>query len=131
MARATPQGDREQCIAHCLECYKSCINTAMTHCLQAGGEHVHPAHFRLMINCADICRAAADFLLSESEFHRRLCALAADVCEACAESCREIGEMDDCVEACERAAASCSTMGASGRPVQPESFLTHPKSRLA
>jgi hypothetical protein len=130
MARATPFSDMKQCISHCLDCYRSCIETAMTHCLRTGGEHVQPAHFRLMVNCADICRTAADFMLSESEFHARICSLCADVCEACAASCREIGDMDDCAMACEMCSGSCAAMVSRSRTLQTEPVLTHPKSRL-
>jgi hypothetical protein len=129
MARATPNSDMRECIAHCLDCNRICIETAMRHCLEAGGPHVEPEHFRLMVTCADICRTTADFMLAESEFHTRLCALCADVCEACAESCRNIGGMDECARACERCAASCGAMGTTGRPLQNEPILTHPKSR--
>jgi hypothetical protein len=129
MSRATPNGDMRECIEHCLETNKVCIATAMRHCLEAGGPHVEPDHFRLMVTCADICRTAADFMLAESEFRVRLCALCADVCDACADSCRDIGGMEECALACERCAASCSAMGATGRPLQTEPLLTHPKHR--
>ena len=43
----------------CLECYSICRETAMNHCLEAGGQHVEPEHFRLMASCAEICRTAA------------------------------------------------------------------------
>jgi hypothetical protein len=117
-----------QCIARCIECYRICVETSMQHCLEEGGDHVEPEHFRLMVNCADICRTTADFLLSQSEFHPRLCALCADVCEACAMSCRDIGGMDDCVQACERCATSCAAL-AAGKPLQLEPLLTHPARR--
>jgi hypothetical protein len=129
MGRATPFSDTKQCITHCMDCYRMCIETAMTHCLRAGGAHVEPSHFRLMINCADLCRATADFLLSESEFEARICALCADVCEACAASCREVGEMEDCVLACEICSGSCAAMVSRSRTVQTEPVLTHPKAR--
>lgn len=31
------------CIDECLRCYQTCLGTAMTQCLEAGGEHVAPA----------------------------------------------------------------------------------------
>jgi hypothetical protein len=129
MGRATPNGDMSQCIADCLNCNKICIETSMRHCLEAGGPHVQPEHFRLMVTCADICRTAADFMLAESDFLVRLCGLCADVCEACADSCRDIGGMEDCARACDRCAASCAAMGATSRPLQTEPILTHPRPR--
>jgi len=126
MARATPPSDKDECIEDCLECYRICTETALTHCIEAGGEHVEPDHFRLMLNCAQICRTTAEFLLAESEFDSRLCALCEEVCEACADSCRAIGGMDDCVQACEMCAESCAVISTPRRPIQPESALTHP-----
>ena len=129
MGRATPNGDMKDCIEHCLTCNKVCVETAMRRCLEMGGPHVQPEHFRLMVTCADICRTTADFMLAESDFYVRLCALCADVCEACADSCRDIGGMEDCALACEQCAASCSAVGAPGRPLQTEPILTHPRPR--
>ncbi|EJL49855.1 hypothetical protein PMI09_05386 [Rhizobium sp. CF122] len=34
---------------NCLACYQECLSTAMIHCLEMGGEHTEPDHFRLMI----------------------------------------------------------------------------------
>lgn len=131
MARTSPNGDMAQCIEHCLACYRSCLETATRHCLEVGGEHVDPSHYRLMLNCAEICRTAAEFMMSKSAFHAKLCAICADICEACAESCRNIGEMDECARACEQCAASCGAMASQPRgPVQLEPLLTHPKAHL-
>ena len=109
--------EMKQCVEKCLECYKVCREAAMNHCLQTGGEHVEPHHFRLMINCADICATSADFMLSNSELHARICAACAEICEACARSCEDLGDMDNCVRACRVCAESCRRMAGarSGR----------------
>jgi hypothetical protein len=104
--------DMQACIDACANCHQVCLRTAMTHCLKMGGRHVEPEHFRLMNNCAEICQASANLQLSGSVFSARLCGLCADVCAACAESCRELDGMEDCVIACERCAASCHSMAA-------------------
>jgi hypothetical protein len=39
--------DMKRCIEDCLRCYGVCTNMAMNHCLELGGEHVEPKHFRL------------------------------------------------------------------------------------
>lgn len=46
--------DVQACIEDCLDCHSTCLSTAMNHCLEVGGEHVAPAHFRLMMDCSDI-----------------------------------------------------------------------------
>ncbi len=105
--------EMQQCIDECLHCYRTCKEMAMSHCLQAGGRHVEPEHFRLMMNCSEICRTAADFMLSTSPLHAQVCAACAAVCDACAENCEQIGEMDDCVQACRACALSCHQMSES------------------
>ena len=84
--------DIQECIAECLNCYCTCTQAAMNQCLEEGGDHVQPEHFRLMVNCADLCRTTADFMLSSSSTYAEVCSVCADGCDACAESCREMAE---------------------------------------
>jgi hypothetical protein len=48
-----------RCIQTCLSLYKTCLATAMNHCLETGGKHNEPAHFRQMMGCAEMCRTSA------------------------------------------------------------------------
>lgn len=99
------------CIDDCEHCHRVCLHMAMTHCLEQGGKHVEPTHFRLMLNCAQVCRTTADSMLSGFEMHAQLCAACAEICRACAESCEHVGEdMQECVDACLRCAESCEQM---------------------
>ncbi|MEQ1530484.1 MAG: four-helix bundle copper-binding protein [Methylococcales bacterium] len=98
------------CIAACNHCHQVCLQTAMNHCLEAGGKHVQADHFRLMLNCAELCQTSANFQLSSSDFHRRVCEVCAEVCAACAGDCEAIGGMAECVEACKKCAESCLAM---------------------
>ena len=59
----TISDDMNRCIEICLSCYKMCLGTAMSRCLEMGGKHLEPAHFRLMMACAEICRTSAHFML--------------------------------------------------------------------
>lgn len=106
--------EMEECIRLCLDCYRSCEQTAAVHCLEMGGRHVEPTHFRLMLSCAEVCRASAALMLNLSPQHALQCGVCAEICRQCAESCRAIGDMDDCVAACEACADSCERMAASG-----------------
>ena len=101
-----------QCIQECLDCHRVCLTMASQHCLDVGGRHVEPRHFRLMLACAEICRTSAFFMELGTEFHKRTCAVCAEVCEECAKSCEEVGDMDECVQACRRCAESCRKMAA-------------------
>lgn len=100
----------QACIDACSKCHETCLHMAMTHCLDAGGKNVEAGHFRLMINCAEICQTASNFMLGNSAFHQNICHVCAEICEACALSCEGVGGMDDCVKACRECADSCREM---------------------
>ena len=106
--------EMDRCIQDCLECYRVCQANASLHCLELGGEHVAPRHFRLMLDCVEACRSAAAMMLNGSEHAAEHCRMCAKICLACAESCRKLGDMEDCVSACERCAESCERMAAMG-----------------
>jgi hypothetical protein len=88
-------------------CHAICHAMAMTHCLEMGGEHARPQHLRLMLDCAGICAFTADALGRKSQFHTRLTALCAEVCETCAADCEALGGMEKCVAACRDCARIC------------------------
>jgi hypothetical protein len=100
------------CIKECQACYATCLGTAMTHCLEAGGEHVAPQHFRLIMACAEICQTSAHFMLLMSPLHKQTCRICAEICEECARDCERLGDMQECVDACRRCAESCRRMAA-------------------
>ena len=102
--------DIEACIEACQKCQRMCLETAMNFCLEQGGRHVQADHFRLMINCAELCQTCANFMLSGSAMHTTVCAACAEVCEACADSCEQIGDMDACARSCRTCARLCETM---------------------
>lgn len=101
----------QACIDACTKCYQTCLQTAMNHCLETGGKHTEPDHFRLMMSCAQICQTSVDLQLSGSDFSSKFCVLCAEVCEACANSCSELDEMGDCEKVCRDCANSCRAMG--------------------
>ena len=102
----------ESCINECLNCYRVCLRDAMQHCLEQGGKHTEPKHFRTMIACAEICKTSAHFMLIGSEQHSLTCSVCAQVCEECARSCEQVGGMQECADACRRCAESCRQMAA-------------------
>ena len=107
--------EMQACIEACLRCHSVCLGMASHHCLEAGGEHVEPMHFRLMLACAETCKSAANLMLigsGHSDHHKAMCRVCADVCEACAQSCERLGDMQDCVDACRHCADSCRRMAA-------------------
>src|SRR5690606_41548855 len=72
--------------------------------------NVEPKHYRIMLACVESCRTAAHIMLLDTPLHRETCGACAKICEACAQSCREVGGMEKCVEACEQCAAICREM---------------------
>lgn len=107
-----PHRDSEMaaCIQACLDCHRICEEMALGHCLEMGGRHVERVHYTLMLNCADICRTAAHFMMADSALHSRVCAVCAEVCTACALSCEPLADMADCVAACRNCAQQCDAM---------------------
>lgn len=100
----------KSCIESCNRCAGVCWKTSMNDCLEMGGKHVAPEHFRLMVNCAEICELSASFMLSSSRFSNRICEVCAEICEACAMECDSIGDMEECVSSCRECADSCKQM---------------------
>ena len=102
----------QACIDDCLACYRTCTEMAFHDCLDVGGGHVAPEHFRLMAACAEICRAAAHFILIGSPHHTLLCRDCVEICEQCAADCERLFDMQECVDACRKCATSCKAMAA-------------------
>jgi len=98
------------CIEECRRCQLVCLSMATGHCLQKGGRHAEREHLTTMLVCAEICATAANVMAMNSTLHRQMCAVCADVCDACISSCRDLDEMDECIQACERCKTSCEAM---------------------
>lgn len=64
---------------------------------------------KLMTDCIEICQTAADFMTRDSTLHARISEICAEVCNACAKACEEIGDdaMMYCAEMCRNCAKSC------------------------
>jgi hypothetical protein len=110
----TTDPEMQGCIDTCTKCHQTCLHEAMNHCLEEGGEHVAPDHFRLMMNCAEMCQTSANFMLSGSALSTQVCRVCAEICDACAQSCEEIEGMEECARVCRECAESCRRMSGSG-----------------
>jgi hypothetical protein len=102
--------DLQRCIEECLTCHRVCLTMAAQHCLAHGGEHVAPEHFRMMMACAEVCRAAAAVMMIGVDQMNRVCGACAEICDACARSCQNLDGMGPCVETCKRCADACRSM---------------------
>ncbi|KCZ70685.1 hypothetical protein ANME2D_02708 [Candidatus Methanoperedens nitroreducens] len=103
----------QRCIDECLTCHSILLETAVEHCLRMGGKHAAQDHMRMMLDCSDICRVSADFMLRGSKFSARICDICAQINDRCAESCDQfVGDdkMMACSDQCRRTADSCREM---------------------
>src|SRR3546814_11651003 len=95
----------EESIRTCLDCSSTCLRT-LAHCLEKGGDHARPEHVAHLLDCADLCRTAADLMARGSALHQQTCALCAEACARCAESCEALAADDEelrrCAEMCRR-----------------------------
>jgi hypothetical protein len=98
------------CLEACLRCYQTCLDTAMTHCLETGGKHIEAKHFRLMMACSEICRSSSHLMLINSDHAKDLCKVCAKICDDCAADCEKLGDMKDCAAACRSCADACRKM---------------------
>jgi hypothetical protein len=107
-----PSPEMQRGIDECDRCRSICLAT-MTHCLRQGGGHAEPAHILTLLDCVDLCAAAANFMLRLSKMHPRICEVCAQACDACATSCEAFPDdeaMRSCAIECRRCAASCRLM---------------------
>ena len=108
----TLDGHASDCIQACGDCANECKEVLFQHCLNMGGAHIEQNHVNLMVDCIQICRMSGDFMLRGSDMHMLSCALCAEICDACATSCEDIGdpEMQECADLCRQCAELCREM---------------------
>lgn len=102
-----------RCIEECLLCHTACLEAVSSALSNSAGAEV----VQLLLDCADICRTSADFMLRGSEFHPRTCAICAEVCERCAQTAGRFSDdalLQSAADACRRCAESCRQMADMG-----------------
>ncbi len=90
-----------RCIDLCGECHRSCLAAAVSG--QADQDHQ-----RLLLDCAQMCQTATDFMVRASPLHGYVCGLCAHVCKVCHDRCQ--GDLDEIGQLCARCAESCMSM---------------------
>ncbi len=103
----------EEAIQSALDCYRV-VQSCLQHCLALGGKYAQVEHVSLMMECAEITRLAAQFMIATSDFTHDLCGVCARVCEACFESCHDIDpddpQLNTCMVACRKCADYCRSI---------------------
>lgn len=107
--RRSADSPMQEAIQTCLDCSRICMDTVFLH-LNRGDANLSVDQFRMLLNCAEMCRTSASFMQRGSPLHGRVCSVCAEVCEACADSCAQADGLDDCIEMCRRCAKSCRSM---------------------
>ena len=101
--------------ASCIEACHACA-TACSHCATACLEEADPKPMvrciRLDLDCAAICRLAAEVMGRGSEHAPIVCGWCAELCEACAEECarHQMDHCQTCAQACRNCAQACRSM---------------------
>lgn len=95
----------KDCLEACNQCAIEC-GECFAHMVGKESPNACPA---CCIDCAAICRLAADAMARNSPFAKEICALCAKVCDWCAEQCaaHDMDHCQRCAEACRRCAAAC------------------------
>lgn len=96
------------CIQACLDAYHACQTTALhlySHAMQDSSTRV-----QLLLDCAAMCQANADFMRGDSDLQRRFSEACAEICLRCSQECARFAsdvQMKLCASACRRCAESC------------------------
>lgn len=111
----TMRTEFETCIQACLQCADAC-DQCIHGCLAEKVPASMARCIKLDRECAETCRRAAAFLARADEvteqYARRLCALCAEICEACAAECRQhkMAHCQACADACDACAEACRAL---------------------
>lgn len=100
------------CARMCHECHDACVEQ-LPRCLARGSHHAETAHITMLLDCAQACATAEDFLHRGSALHIHTCLMCAEVCRECARSCDAMAEDDRdhrCAELCRKCEDSCRRM---------------------
>lgn len=113
------------CIEACNACAVACNHCAAS-CLSEADPKSMERCIRLDMDCAAICRLAADAMARDSEHAQAICALCQDICECCADECarHHMDHCQACAQACKRCAQACRDMG------QQDASTSTPESRI-
>lgn len=107
----------QNCIKECDSCAVACSHCA-TECLKEDQVKHLAKCIQLDMECAAICRSAAEIMSLGSYYSHLICQICADASNACAEECEKHAKTGmkhcrECAEACRQCAAACKEMMAA------------------
>lgn len=96
-------------LANLEQCHENCLDGVM-HSLDEGGDYMRKDHIRWLLDCAEICNVAENFVIRESEYAGDFLSICAFICDDCAEACETFFEdenMKNCALVCRNCANAC------------------------
>lgn len=102
----------QNCMDACNACAAACNHCAAA-CLKEPDVKAMARCIALDIDCAAVCMLAAGAMARDSEHAQVICALCAELCDACGDECGKhaMGHCQECAEQCRRCAQACRQMG--------------------
>ncbi len=103
----------QSCIEACQACVITCEHCASS-CLREQDVKAMARCIALDRSCADICSFAVREMARGSDFAAKVCAVCAEVCQACGDECgnHQHQHCQDCAKACHSCAEECRRMAA-------------------
>lgn len=101
----------KECLMECQACATACLQCAQA-CLREEDPKAMARCIALDTECADMCRLAATSIARGDTHMKEVCALCAQVCQACAAECfkHPMDHCQQCAQACQRCADACRHM---------------------
>ncbi|MBR9970738.1 four-helix bundle copper-binding protein [Magnetospirillum sulfuroxidans] len=100
----------KDCINACDLAHRAATEAAI-HAMQQGGKLADWELVQLLLDTADICETAADFLLRSSRQYTPVLRVASEIADKCADACEKLAPSDlrmkECAQSCRRAATQC------------------------
>ena len=104
--------EARNCINDCMAAANASMET-MAYCLEQGARQDGAALLGRLLDCAELARTTAGFLLRSSELQARACALCAEVCGKAAQAIGQVGDdptLKSLQETLLRCATSCKAL---------------------
>ncbi|MGH7584117.1 MAG: four-helix bundle copper-binding protein [Gemmatimonadales bacterium] len=101
--------ETQHCIDDCLNCQATCEAT-LSYWLARDESQRDRSAMLVLLDCADICRVTAAFLLRRSPRYPEMCRFCAEICAACAGWCERFPRdtvMMECAAACRACGKTC------------------------
>ncbi len=100
--------EANKCIAALQKCHAVCMRTLSYSGNQIEREyHTHEELRKSMLDCAEMCQAAANFLIRDSDHYLRICREASEICKDLASISKVIDRMEGVISKCNECIHAC------------------------